>query len=143
MRYLFLHWFGTSLLTCKLILFISTILPNACITTSPSSFLTSWLVRPHLSISLISEKVKQERPSRLMLPHEICKLTVLSVQLNDAYPVLDFLQKTHDISWEGALHHREINSRRNSLWLSKNVIFQTSSNAVFGEEELLHKPGAV
>lgn len=28
-----------------------------------------------------------------MLPYKVCKLPVLSVELNDAYPVLDFLQK--------------------------------------------------
>lgn len=32
-----------------------------------------------------------------MLPHKVCKLPVLSVEFNDAYPVLDFLQK-HMIS---------------------------------------------
>lgn len=28
-----------------------------------------------------------------MLPHKVCKLPVLSIEFNDAYPVLDFLQK--------------------------------------------------
>lgn len=28
-----------------------------------------------------------------MLPHKVCKLPVLSVEFNDPYPVLDFLQK--------------------------------------------------
>ena len=37
-----------------------------------------------------------------MLPYEICKLPVLSVELNDAYPVLDFLQK-HMISVGGGI----------------------------------------
>ena len=30
---------------------------------------------------------------RLMLPDEVCKLPILSVELNDAYSVLDFLWK--------------------------------------------------
>lgn len=30
---------------------------------------------------------------RLMLPHEVCKLTVLGVKLDNAYPVLNFLSE--------------------------------------------------
>lgn len=40
-----------------------------------------------------------------MLPYEICKLPVFSVELDNAYPVLDFLR---GIRWEEVLHHRQI-----------------------------------
>lgn len=40
-----------------------------------------------------------------MLPHKVCKLPVLRVEFNDAYPVLDFLQKNR-ISLDKGYHSK-------------------------------------
>lgn len=68
-------------------------------------------------------KEKQERHSRLMMPYKVCKLPVLCVELNNAYPVLDFLQKHMVSVEEGALHQRQINSKLNRMWLNQTVTF--------------------
>lgn len=46
-----------------------------------------------------------------MMPHKVCKLSVLRVELNDAYPVLDFLQEHMVSVGLGTLHRRQINSK--------------------------------